>query len=235
MRPVHVEPGERYGSWMVLGEGPRVDDTCGLVRTLRVRCDCGAEAAVRLNALRRGHSTRCRACADIPPAKRKTQGKVFVYPGQRVAGWTVIREVVRLQGGTGRRMRYVLCVCECGAEAEVDLYSLVKGTSAQRCYDCNGRRGQPPASRPARVHFIAGVGSDTQPDQLFARAQLCPTWDDAVQWLAGLYELRDWQRADLQASGFLRLRGQADSAAYVEIMRCDCKTPEVHGHAEAAE
>lgn len=60
-----VEPGTRYGHWVVIGEAPRrpvgVKKTAWL-RCVRVRCDCGTDATVFLGPLRSGQTTRCQRC-----------------------------------------------------------------------------------------------------------------------------------------------------------------------------
>lgn len=56
---VSINPGQRHGSLVVLGEAPAIHVAKWRVRMARCRCDCGAETIVRLDYLRSGHTTSC--------------------------------------------------------------------------------------------------------------------------------------------------------------------------------
>lgn len=53
---VHIEPGTRFGKWVVLGEAPSQPKKA---RRMLCRCDCGEEKGVNIHNLRNGQSTSC--------------------------------------------------------------------------------------------------------------------------------------------------------------------------------
>lgn len=57
---IDVEPGTRFGSWVVLRESGSTK--AGVI--LRCRCDCGKEKDVPSSTLRSGRSTRCQSCSN---------------------------------------------------------------------------------------------------------------------------------------------------------------------------
>jgi hypothetical protein len=51
-----IQPGERYGRMVIIGESARVNP---LVRRVECRCDCGTVKSVNFNSLRSGTTTSC--------------------------------------------------------------------------------------------------------------------------------------------------------------------------------
>jgi hypothetical protein len=78
------------------------------------------------------------------------------------------------------------------------------------------------------AHFIAGVGTDVRTDCGCFAQSVHDTPDDAVSYLAELFELGRVGRARLRRDRFLQMRGPVDGASYVEIIKCDCADRDQH-------
>lgn len=99
--------GQTFGKWLVLAVDSSIP---GPQRHWLCRCACGTERAVAGQSLRTGRSTGC-GCAD--DLLGKTFGK-----------WTVIGR----RAGADRRTLW-LCLCECGAQSEMQGSRLTRGGS----------------------------------------------------------------------------------------------------------
>ncbi len=145
-----VQPGDAFGRWTVLREGPRV----GRWRKVWCRCTCGEERLVYVNTLGRS-SKGCRRCAAQNRKPRPCK------PGaidDRYGRWTVLREVEQRADLSGSRQ--VLCRCDCGTERVVILNTLRRASSTQ-CRECAARArwacdGDLRAARP-RAPVVAGA------------------------------------------------------------------------------
>lgn len=59
MGRIYIPPGKRFGRLVVLRDGPGVVRSGQSKRTMICRCDCGAEAEVRVDLLLRGSTRSC--------------------------------------------------------------------------------------------------------------------------------------------------------------------------------
>ncbi len=60
--------GNKYGEWTVLGPSE-------ITRRVWCRCSCGYECAVRKHDLKRGSSTKCKACASLQNGEKNNNWK----------------------------------------------------------------------------------------------------------------------------------------------------------------
>ena len=108
--------GQTFGKWTVL----RKDEERSSADTFYwlCKCECGTERSVAASNLRRGKSTSCGCRNDLKAMIGKNYGK-----------WRVIRiaEEKKLWGKS-----FVVCVCECGAQKEIEPHKLRHGKS-QSC------------------------------------------------------------------------------------------------------
>lgn len=119
----HIQPHDRFGSWMVISFSHRTD-------TYKIyfncRCDCGISEKVEQARLNRGDATKCRDCAN---ANRKKHKPVEV--GGKYGKWAVVKILNK---------NYCFCRCSCGNEKEILSSSLIRGDSLQ-CKSCARREG----------------------------------------------------------------------------------------------
>lgn len=75
LRKIEVIPGTRYNSLTVIQEADSVKNGKYKIRMVLCKCDCGNETIVRLDYLRRNHTTSC-GCKikTILSKNRKTHG-----------------------------------------------------------------------------------------------------------------------------------------------------------------
>lgn len=89
-------------------------------RHVLCRCDCGTVKEVRLAGMRRSKG-KIISCGCYG----REATKIAVSVGQVYGKYTVIREAARRKNSEGQYViRAFLCVCECGVQKEVLLYSL---------------------------------------------------------------------------------------------------------------
>jgi hypothetical protein len=74
------ETGNTYGRWTVIR---RVENGSATKARFLCRCECGNEAEVSGNALRKGRSTQCKACG-MEPEKRANS---YLFWKFRTRGW----------------------------------------------------------------------------------------------------------------------------------------------------
>lgn len=124
-----LDPGERFGSWIVLRRG-RTATYGGSSHVVfwLCRCECGHEQEVPATTLRSGESKRCMSCNAR--ARRKP------LPKERFGLWRVV--------GWHSRNRW-WCECECGAKRHIARSALRKGEtrSCRACRILFWFRGQP--------------------------------------------------------------------------------------------
>jgi hypothetical protein len=126
-----VRPGERFGRLTVVEERLRERPGKASLWEAVCVCDCGVEAIVLLQGLRKG--TQSCGCAKkrgtMTERFRETRGRPRlseVSPGDRFDRLTVIREEQR-KNSTGSKRWHVVCVCDCGSEVDVLFSNLIRG------------------------------------------------------------------------------------------------------------
>jgi len=121
--------GTRYGNRVIIGPADstthRRKDRPSPKRVswVMARCDCGDVSRVRLDYLRAGRSTKCKACAKFGPP---------IEPGTRFGQ----RVVVRMVEPDDNRNRRVLMRCDCGDESVVLAKLILRGDSLS-CNECS--------------------------------------------------------------------------------------------------
>lgn len=79
--------------------------------------------------------------------------------------------------------------------------------------------------RTTTTHYIAMGGLH---GCLPSHCDVYETWQDAVTALVDQYELGKKRASVLRRNLSLELNSKRDGNEYVEIVECDCETPEVH-------
>lgn len=88
------------------------------------------------------------------------------------------------------------------------------------------RDNPPPVPKhPRQVHYIAMGGLH---GYLPSHCDVYDTWQEAVTALVDQYELGKKRSRVLARDLSLELNSKRDGNEYVEIVECDCETPEVH-------
>lgn len=85
MRPVLVQPGDKWSNWTILAEIRGKDFGTGKIRLFKCRCVCGAVRTMRLSNLRFKQSKNCRKCR---PGNRLTHG---LYGTPEYRAWRGMR------------------------------------------------------------------------------------------------------------------------------------------------
>ena len=130
---IEVKAGQVFGSWTVIKEAEATFAKNGkMIRMISCKCKCGEINEVQLASLRTGKSTRCRKCSSIEMSKKN---RSEIKKGERFGDWTVIKEVEPMIAKCGRKIRMVLCLCDCGKKGDVQLCNLRNGVSKQ-CKEC---------------------------------------------------------------------------------------------------
>ncbi len=125
LRKLSVEVGQRIGKSVVLEA--EVITSCPskpMVRSVRLKCDCGTEYTRAITVVFRArpkHEECCRKCV-----------KYVDYTGQKFGKLTAIRWVGSRAQYDGRREDCWLCECECGNEVVVPRSNLRDG-NAKSC------------------------------------------------------------------------------------------------------
>lgn len=107
-----ITVGQRFGRWTTIRR---------MAGAWLCRCACGAERGIVSSNLTRNLSRSC-GCLKRELALAKSRP---IVPGTIYGNWSAVREMPRRHG----IFRMVLCRCICGAQREVDLWSLQQGTS----------------------------------------------------------------------------------------------------------
>lgn len=113
---IDIPPGTVFGRLTVIGDGERVRGA----RAMLCRCECGTMKTATVGALRCGDAKSCGSCE---------RGEV-IASGAVFGRLTVIGEAPR-QGS--RRLRAMLCRCECGTEKVILLGNLRRGQRSCGC------------------------------------------------------------------------------------------------------
>lgn len=123
-----LKPGQKFGRLTVIEEAPKPSPYLEYRgRWYLCRCDCGNQAVVREDALKRGQTKSC-GCLRREKARLTKQGgkkTMPVNPGQKYGRLSVIRE-------TDQRKRGAVlweCRCDCGNTVYVGTHSLKSGNT----------------------------------------------------------------------------------------------------------
>lgn len=131
MRPVDVQPGDRYGVMTVVAEAPRGRSGTRWQRRVLVSCDCGAQVTRELNSLRSGHDRACSTQCPLNPSGGWFAAPVPVAPGDRFGPMTVVQATRMVTGG--RAVRAVIVDCDCGRRGVLRRLSTLREGHARGC------------------------------------------------------------------------------------------------------
>lgn len=128
---LHIAVGDKFGSWMVVEQGPK--GSHNRARKWIVRCDCGKVTEKSANALMSGTSRRCRQCDGLTKRAPMEIGQRF--------GHLVIESQAESRTWKGksysayRSFRWN-CRCDCGRLAVVAGFLLRKLNGTRQCRMC---------------------------------------------------------------------------------------------------
>ena len=113
--------GVKVGKLTILREVEKSKHPNGRTsRRFECICDCGNKTYALLDNLKKYHSTTCGHCG-------RENREIEVVANQKFGRLTIIREVESKTDKSGRKVRYVECICECGKICKVRLHALRRG------------------------------------------------------------------------------------------------------------
>jgi hypothetical protein len=141
---IPISVGSMFGDWLVVGPSSILNGRAFWV----CRCLCTKEYSVSAASLRFGSTSQCRSCASIKRRKRKAKD----ISGKQHGGWTVLREIPRVDRPDKQKRCAWLCRCKCGSEKALSLQQFERNTVG--CRSCAARsNGQIQRSEPYAAIF----------------------------------------------------------------------------------
>lgn len=117
-KKLNVTKGDRYYYLTIIREVEPTFYSNVKQRMVLCKCDCGEVKEYRLSSIRSGNTKSC-GCM-----KGRLSESIPVQEGDTYGMLKVIKEVESIVSESNKRVRKVLCMCECGNQKEVALYDL---------------------------------------------------------------------------------------------------------------
>jgi hypothetical protein len=196
---LEVQP--QYGKWTVIEEAqPRVNGNGFNIRHIRVRCACGTDGVVKLDALHRGGSLGCRECNLV---------KHHPAVGTPFGDLVVLEIGIKVPGRDNRRVK-VRCVC--GEEKLVLPAHLISGNIKS----CGCRKLRCGLANP-RYKGAGEIGGSYFRSMEWSARQRNLSFDVTIEHLWGLYLQQNRKCALTGLSIHMRSHGGRGTASLDRI------------------